>query len=247
MSGSPPEVRVKICGLTREEDAVRAAGLGAAFLGFVFAESPRRADPGDLVEWLPEIRQRAPGVRTVGVFVRPLPGSLPDLVEQLGLDLIQVHEAGDRSAVPGGERPIPVPWIRAVRPDGLPAGHPDEHPDEHPDAKPTFALPGDSGRGAPYAWLVDTPSPAGAGGTGRTFDWSTLPPPPRSYRLFLAGGLSPTNIAEAVTQVRPFAVDASSRLEAAPGRKDPARLAEFFRALRGVARVVPTDAESGKN
>ncbi|MCA9755097.1 MAG: phosphoribosylanthranilate isomerase [Candidatus Eisenbacteria bacterium] len=196
-------VRVKICGLTRPGDAALAAGLGASFLGFVFAPSPRQADPDDVAMWLPDVRAAFPGVRSVGVFVNPTDEQLRSALARVDLDLVQIHR---RASAPD----IDVPWIRAVHPNELPSGQ----------------------SRSPWAWLVDTPSANQAGGTGKTFDWSVLPTPPRPYRLFLAGGLAPENVAEAVRLARPYAVDASSRLESQPGCKDPTKLAEFFEAVR---------------
>lgn len=89
---------------------------------------------------------------------------------------------------------------------------------------------------APWAWLVDSGK---QGGSGRTFDWSRLPPPPHAYRLFLAGGLDPDNVAQAIRTVRPYAVDASSRLERSPGQKDPARIRAFMEEVRRADALAP--------
>lgn len=272
-----PAVRVKICGLTRREDAELAADLGAAYLGFVFAPSPRQAEPDRLRGWLPSWRAARPGLRVVGVFVPPLPVGLDRLTDELGLDLIQVHQrtgahpvgsaganagalpaAGAEGTLPAGNR---HPWICAVRPEGLPRIEAGPGPGGvGPASARTFAsnagrvdrvafAPGgspsdrlDAAVLPPFAWLVDTPSTTQAGGTGRSFDWSLVPGPPRPYRLFLAGGLAADNVGVAIRAVQPYAVDVSSRLEAEPGRKDPDKLREFFRAVVAVAHLGLSEA-----
>ncbi len=194
---------VKICGVTRGEDALLAARLGAAFIGLVLAESPRRAEPAKVLEWLPELRRVHPEVQVVGVFLRPTIEAVARAVDQLHLDLVQVH---------GLAVPVPTPWPRplilACGPDDL----------------------GAATRSGAWGVLVDTPGDGRGGGTGRSFDWSRVGAA-RPDRLFLAGGLGPDNVAAAIRTVGPWAVDASSRLEAAPGRKDPARLEAFFAAV----------------
>lgn len=197
--------RVKICGVTRGEDALLAARLGAAFIGLVLAESPRRAEPAAVLEWLPELRRCHPEVKVVGVFVRPTSESVARAAERLHLDLVQVHGIPAQAATSW-----PRPLILACGPDDL----------------------GAATRSGAWGVLVDTPGDGGGGGTGRSFDWSRVGAA-RPERLFLAGGLGPDNVADAIRTVSPWAVDASSRLEAAPGEKDPARLEAFFAAVRG--------------
>lgn len=253
MTDPLPEVRVKICGLTRREDAELAADLGAAYLGFVFAPSPRRADPEELRAWLPGWRKDRPTLRVVGVFVPPLPARLDAWADELGLDLFQVHASHGSAAsesvasTPDADtarRAGPVRrWIRAVRPEALPGALRGTTVASTGAAFPMSSAPASAIE--TFAWLVDTPSPSLAGGTGRTFDWSLLPAAPRPYRLFLAGGLAAENVGEAIGAVRPYAVDASSRLETAPGIKDAQRLRDYFRAIAVVARPVASEAPAG--
>ena len=211
--------RIKICGLTDEADARHAAACGAQFLGLVLAESPRRADVSEAARWLPAIRREFPAVRVVGVFVRPSAVDVAEAVDRLGLDLVQVH--GVEHAV---EFALPRPLILAAGPESL--------------ARAVAARP--------WAILADRVGPKGAGGTGAPLDWTALaaglPDGLRiaeEPRLFLAGGLDAGNVAEAIRVVRPWAVDASSRLEMAPGRKDPAKVAAFCEAVRVADRGAP--------
>lgn len=204
--------RIKICGLADEVDARHAAACGAQFLGLVLAESPRRADLSEVARWLPAIRYEFPAVLVVGVFVRPSVAEVAEAVDRLGLDLVQVH--GVEYAA---ELALPRPLILAGGPESL--------------ARAAAARP--------WAILADRVGPRGAGGTGTPLDWAALaaglPDGLRRAeepRLFLAGGLDAGNAADAIRIVRPWAVDASSRLEIAPGRKDPAKVAAFCEAVR---------------
>lgn len=211
--------QVKICGLTRREDALMAGGLGAGFLGFVLAESPRRARPAEVAAWMPELRARCPGVAVVGVFVRPEPAEAADLAGRLGLDYLQLHGVEPAEAAEGA---WPRPLILACAPDRF-----------------------DAARCAgPWGVLVDSVDEGGRGGTGRSFDWSRIAPV-AGARWFLAGGLGPDNVGTAIGRLRPWGVDASSRLESAPGCKDPALLAAFFRAIAEADRQGRPDAPDG--
>ncbi len=203
-------VRVKICGITNEEDALAAVEAGAEALGFNFyRRSPRYVTPGEarrIVERLPE------RVLCVGVFVNEDASEVRRVVAEAGLGAAQLH--GDESAdycrgLGGGMT------IKALRVgEGF-----------------------DLGRVAQFgtdAVLLDAFSGEAFGGTGRTFDWDVarracgLVP-----KLFLAGGLTPSNVAEAVRAVRPLAVDVCSGVETAPGRKSPSLVKNFIEAARG--------------
>lgn len=201
--------RIKICGLTNEADARHAAACGAHFLGLVLAESPRRADPAETARWLPGIRRDFPHVQVVGVFVRPAIAGVTEAVSQLGLDLVQVHGLESESATPSS---WPRPLILAVAPDRLAA----------------------AAAARPWAVLADQVGSGGGGGTGMPLDWDALSArvPSGVERLFLAGGLDAGNVSEAIRLVQPWAVDASSRLELAPGVKDPVKVAAFCDAVR---------------
>ncbi|MDI6871473.1 MAG: phosphoribosylanthranilate isomerase [Bacillota bacterium] len=198
---------VKICGLTRVDEAVAAAEAGATAIGFVFASSPRRVSPAQarvIGERLP------PGVLRVGVFVSPAPDEVEQTLAEAGLDLAQIHGAFPEEG-----------WLRlgdrAIR--GVRVGQDEPHP----------ALT----TGRPRFLLLDTYQPGLAGGTGRTFAWSKA----GAFRalglpLLIAGGLAPSNVRAALTATRPAGVDVSSGVESCPGRKDPALVAAFLAAVR---------------
>lgn len=209
-------VEVKFCGLTREADAAYAASLGAAYVGVIFAESPRRLDPDRATVVLAPARGRA---RTVGVFG---PVSIEAVVAtdaDVGLDVVQLH--GDPS--PGHiERLRPFfggeVWA-VVRIGGseMPA---------HAAALMSVA----------DAVVLDAKVPGKLGGTGTAFDWEgvarSLDRQRVRSRIVLAGGLNQDNVAEAVRIVAPDIVDVSSGVESAPGIKDHARMRAFGDAVR---------------
>lgn len=201
--------RVKICGITRPEDAVLAARLGADAIGLVFyARSPRRIDlgrAGEIVAALP------PFVDAVALFVDAGAAEIEAVLECVRIDVLQFH----------GDEPPPVcrsfglPYLKAVR------------------MRPGTDVRAQAARYADAAaLLLDAYRPDMAGGTGTTFPWEQIPAQPGA-RLLLAGGLTPDNVAAAIRSVRPFGVDVSGGVEAAKGVKDPARMAAFFAAVRG--------------
>jgi phosphoribosylanthranilate isomerase len=193
---------VKICGITNLEDAQAAVEAGAAALGFNFyPKSPRYISP----EATAAITARLPaGVVKVGVFVDEAPEVVLDIVRRAGLAVAQLHghETGD--AVPAGVR---VWKAFRVTPD-FDFAQLDAYEVE--------------------AFLLDAFDPGAPGGTGRTWNWR--PSSLGDRRIVLAGGLDERNVGEAIRRVRPWGVDACSRIESAPGRKDHARMAAFIRA-----------------
>lgn len=194
-------VLVKVCGLTSLDDALQAVEAGADALGFNFwPGSPRYVTPEQAAAMTRPLVRR---VLRVGVFVDPEPAALRAVMAGAELDVAQIH--GSAEGLDGVR--LWQAWSATA--EGL---------RERIEAS-----------GA-EAFLIDTPSGAQRGGTGRTFDWSLARNLPG--RIVLAGGLGPENVAEAVTQVRPWGVDACSRLERAPGRKDHDRVAAFVRAVR---------------
>lgn len=202
--------RIKICGITREDDALYAAELGAAYLGFIFVESsPRFVTPERVAEIVAAVRERM-GERTpklVGVFYDHGPDYIREVASVATLDLVQLHgnETEDDVAAVG------LPVIKTVR-----VG--DTLPDTH--ATPTAA------------WLLfDTYDQHRAGGTGRRFDWSLLATFERTKPFFLSGGLTPDNVVAGITLVRPDAIDLASGVEAEPGVKDHALMEKLFEAV----------------
>jgi len=206
-----PRTRVKICGITRVEDARAAADAGADAIGLVFfPKSPRNISIEQakrIVDCLP------PFVVCVGLFVNPARAEVEQVIQQTGLDLLQFHGDESPDFCVGFSRP----YIKALRmkPDVDPAVFATSHP---------------AARGV----LVDAWEQDRFGGTGNTFDWQRIKPLAGASRIILAGGLTPANVAEAITTVRPWAVDVSSGVEQAPGIKSAERIHSFISEVRRV-------------
>jgi phosphoribosylanthranilate isomerase len=199
---------VKICGITRSDDAVAAARLGAHALGFVFyAGSARNVEPARAAQIM---RALPPFVTTVGLFVNPAVDEIRSVLAQARLDLLQFH--GDET--PQFCRGFGTPYLKALR---VRAGS---------DLLQYARLYGNA-RGL----LLDAYVADAHGGTGVTFDWSLIP---RNLPLpvVLSGGLNADNVAGAIRSVRPWAVDVSSGVEASPGVKDAQKMAAFFQGVR---------------
>ena len=201
-------VRSKICGITRLEDALTAVEAGADAIGFVFyAKSPRAVDVRQARAIIAEL---PPFVTTVGLFVNASRCELNEILEVVPLDLLQFHGDETPADCEGYHRP----WIKALR-----------------------VRPGDDLQAAckHYAAasgiLLDAYVPGVPGGTGESFDWSLIPQH-LSKPIILAGGLSADNVAEAIRQVRPYAVDVSGGVEQQKGIKDAAKIEAFMRAVR---------------
>ena len=200
--------RVKICGITRLEDARLAVELGAAALGFNFyPPSPRYIAPAAAAGI---IRRLPPFVTPVGVFADETDaGHVAALAREARVIAVQLH--GPR--FPESSGPLEgFLLIRAV------AVREDFRPDE-------------LGRLEANAFLLDTFDPNLHGGTGKTFNWSMAREAARYGPVILAGGLTPENVGQAIREVRPFAVDVASGVESAPGIKDAAKLRAFFAAV----------------
>ncbi len=202
--------RIKICGITREQDLEAAVDAGADALGFVFyPPSPRYVSPQRAAELL----ARVPAfVTTVGLFVNEPAAQVKAVLEQLPLDLLQFH--GDENAAYC--EAFRRPWIKAAR---VMAGT-----DLLEYAGRFSGAPGVTGM------LLDA-HVEGYGGGGQTFDWSLIPPS-LPLPTILSGGLHPGNVAEAVRRVRPWAVDVSSGVERAKGIKDVQKISEFIAGVR---------------
>jgi len=201
-------IRVKICGITKLDDALLASELGAAALGFVFWRKSPRVIDADLAAAISE--QLPAHVSTVGVFVDQPVDEIRRIAATARLSAVQLHgrEPLDYS------RQLLQPVIKAVPVDG---GFRPESID---------TIPGE------ITVLLDAHDPVRRGGTGRTIDWTLARRAAERRPVLLSGGLAPENIRDAVTQVRPYGVDLSSGVESAPGVKDPDRLRAFFGALR---------------
>ncbi len=202
-------VRVKICGITRVEDALAAAAAGADAIGLVFyAKSPRAVDIEQAREILAAL---PPFVTSVGLFVDAERSELERILASVPLDLLQFH--GDESVQQC--EAFGRPYIKALR---VKAG------DDI--AAQVARYPSAQGI------LLDAYVEGVPGGTGEAFDWSLIPQT-LSKPLILAGGLRPDNVAEAVSRVRPYAVDVSGGVEASKGVKDVEKVGAFIRAARG--------------
>jgi phosphoribosylanthranilate isomerase len=201
--------RVKICGLTNSVDACAAAQAGANYLGFIFyPPSPRSVTAEAVVEIVRELGEHRPVL--VGVFVNESPAQIAAILARCGLDLAQLSGDETPSAVGDPTSPLYGRSYKALRPASRIEAEADAEwfvpPRLHPEQP---------------ALLLDTYHPTLRGGTGRIADWSIAAELAAAVpRLMLAGGLTPENVAQAVAQVRPYAVDVASGVEAAPGRKD---------------------------
>lgn len=198
-------VRVKICGITRLEDALIAVEAGADALGFVFAPNSKRLVEAEEIEKI--TAKLPPFVTTVGVFQNQPPWEVNGIMDGCRLHVAQLH---------GSEGPE---YFRLVR---------------HPVMK-GLCLSGKEdleklpAYGQSY-FLLDS----GAGGTGKTFDWELAVEAKKYGGIILAGGLTPENVAEAVRVVRPWGVDTSGGVERSPGIKDKAKIFEFIKNAKGI-------------
>ena len=207
---SQMSVQVKICGLTSVADALAAAAAGADMIGLMFSEqSPRLIS---LQTAAAISRALPPFVLKVGVFVNPDEAQVTEAIAAGGLNLLQFH----------GDEPsefctqfglMSVKALRVQNADSLAALE----------------------NYATDAFLLDAYSKSGLGGTGEKFNWDLAIEAQKFGKpIFLAGGLTPANVADAVKKVNPFAVDVSSGVESAPGKKDAAKVRAFIAAVKSV-------------
>jgi phosphoribosylanthranilate isomerase len=194
-------VRVKICGVTRRDDALLAARLGADAVGFNLWPGSRRHVSADAVRAI--VEALPPFVTPVGIFVNQGPAEVEALAARAGLAMVQLH--GDEA--PQDFDAFPLPVLKAIRVDGRASL----------DALARWSVRG---------FVLDAPS-EGFGGSGTSFDWSLARSAAARHPVVLAGGLTPENVREAVRAVQPWAVDVASGVESAPGVKDPERMARF--------------------
>jgi phosphoribosylanthranilate isomerase len=214
---SPQRTRVKICGITRVEDGLAAVAAGADAIGLVFyAASPRAVSVDQAAAICTAL---PPFVTVVGLFVDAEVDQITRVLAQVPLSLLQFHG----NEAPGECARFARPYIKAVRMR--------EHTDLGAELNRYVEA---------QALLLDTYKAGTPGGTGETFDWQRVS---RQYagRIVLAGGLNPDNVATAVTQVRPYAVDVSGGVESAPGIKDVELMRKFIAAVQLADRQLPTD------
>jgi len=207
-------IKIKICGITNVEDAEVAVMAGADALGFVmYRKSPRHVEAAvarSIVAGLP------PFILPIGVFVNEDASAVRTLMDECGFALAQLH--GDESALYCQN--LGRPALKAVR---------------LKDRGTFLALAEFQGRANVRGFVIDAFSDQAYGGTGQTVDWTLAEEAARSTPILLAGGLTPSNVSEAIQVVRPYGVDVSSGVEKSPGKKDPAKVKAFIEAARLVS------------
>ncbi len=209
--------RVKVCGITRPEDAELAVRLGAWALGFILWEgSPRAADPAVVAGLVAAHRRR---VETVGVFVDPTLDEVFHAVDTLGISAVQLHGSVGASFCDAVRRRTGTRVIRAFR-IGDQADVQDADRFREVDLH-----------------LYDARVRGSEGGTGQTWDWNLLRTRRSQVPLVLSGGLTAGNVADGIAAVEPYAVDVASGVEASPGVKDPQRLEAFLAAAGATERA----------
>ncbi|MEO8935637.1 MAG: phosphoribosylanthranilate isomerase [Burkholderiaceae bacterium] len=211
--------RIKLCGMTREEDVDAAVALGVDALGFVFWEpSPRFVSIERAVALVARV---PPTITAVGLFVDASRAEIDAFLDRVPLTLLQFH--GDE--LPADCAGYRVPFIKAAR--VTPSLDLIDFAASYPEAQ---------------ALLLDTHT-VGYGGSGKVFDWSLVPHaligPAAARRVVLSGGLNAANVADAIARVRPWAVDTSSGIEKARGIKDPDAMRDFVAAVRSADRSRP--------
>lgn len=207
-------VRVKLCGITRAEDAREAARLGAWAIGLNhWAESPRRCDPAVAAEIGAELRRR---IEVVGVFVNAPLGELAAAAENESLTMLQLHGDEGPAFCREAARRTGLKVIKALRVSSA------------ADVRAAEAYRTDY-------HLLDAHRPGIPGGTGESFDWELVAVHRSAVPLILAGGLAPGNVAEAIAAAAPFAVDVASGIESEPGVKDHRLMAEFVERARAAS------------
>ena len=209
-------VKIKICGLTRAQDVKAAVEAGADVLGFVFASSPRCVS----IDTAKRLSSYVPrGVLRVGLFMDQNRLEVEQVIATVPLDILQFHGSETEQECSA----FKMPWLKAVAM---------ENAGSLKQAERDF--PGAAGL------LLDSHSKGKRGGTGKLFDWSLSRPVDKP--VWLAGGLNPDNVEEAIHAVKPFAVDVSSGVESRPGIKDAAMIDAFVQAVR----IAESKFENGK-
>ena len=206
------EVRIKICGITNIEDAQTAVGLGADALGFVFASSSRRVSENQADEIIGEL---PPFTVSVGIFVNQQLAQVKEIIKRCDLNVVQFHGEESPDYCAQFEEVKVIKALRVRNHDEL-------------KSLSDYAVDG---------FLLDTYVEGKAGGTGISFDWNlAISCKDCQKPLILSGGLSPDNVAEAIKMVEPYAVDVSTGVESAAGKKDPQLMKEFIRRAKDASR-----------
>lgn len=201
-------IRVKICGITRVQDALAAAHAGADAIGLVFYPESRRAVSIAMANLI--IRELPPFITSVGLFVDASANDIRSVLSNVNLDMLQFHGDEEPSAC-GIYGKL---WLKALR------------------MSPGINLAALASKFENSAGiLLDSYTPGMAGGTGQVFDWDLVTVGVKKP-IILAGGLHADNVMAAITRVRPYAVDISSGVESAQGIKDPGKMAAFIARVR---------------
>jgi phosphoribosylanthranilate isomerase len=201
--------KVKVCGITNLKDALAAEKAGADIIGFIFAKSPRRIKPAAIKRIARALKM---STMKAGVFVNEDADKVNALVKELKLNFVQL--SGDET--PAYARKIKgAKIIKAI------------HVRNGTALRKQVRQFGNR----VYAFLLDTYDKKKRGGTGRAFNWNLV----KGVKVpfFVAGGLNPGNVKDAIKKARPFGVDVSSGIEARPGRKDMKKMKDFFKAVKG--------------
>ena len=200
-------MKVKICGITNQQDADAAIEAGADALGFIFHHASSRyinpIDAGKIIRTMPA------DVMPVGVFVNAPREEVLGVINDIGLGCIQLH--GDETPLETQGFPVPVWKAFSVRPN---------------------FDPGELKRFPVAAYLLDAYAKGLRGGTGQTFDWSIAQDAKRFGRIVLSGGITPENVIEAIRSAQPYAIDVNSGVEVSPGKKDKQKLHRLFATIK---------------
>ena len=203
-------VKVKVCGMTNLGDALFAVECGADAVGFIFYKKSPRYVSAKIVKNI--VAQLPPFTETVGVFVNESADKINRIAESCKLDRVQLH---------GEESPALCKRIRHRVIKGV----------RVKDASSLSAL--ESYKECVGGFLLDSYVEDKHGGTGKVFDWKLAHRAKKSGHVIVAGGLTPDNVSEAIRQLRPYGVDVCSGVEKMPGQKDPAKVADFLKAVKG--------------
>jgi len=218
-------IKVKICGITNLEDALAATEAGADYLGFIFYPPSQRAIDVKTAQCVASHLRTEPNCPLlVGVFVNETAATMASVLDACNLDLAQLSGEEVPSLIGDTQSPLYGRAYKALRPTSLAEAEAEAEWYIPPQLtnQPTRQLPHPS-------LLIDTYHPSLRGGTGETGDWSLIAKLARQIPgLMLAGGLTADNVAAAVRQVRPYAVDVASGVEASPGKKDQELVRAFI-------------------
>ena len=213
---------IKICGTTNLEDALAAAEAGADALGFVFAPSPRRISPREAARITVAL---PPSVEKIGVFVNQSVELVLDTIEKAGLTGVQLHGDEDRQFARQLRDQYRSGELRIIKTISMREA-----------GEGTAIATQENAAGAFSALLLDSGGAGKRGGTGVNFDWPEAAPMAgllaKKFKLIIAGGLNPDNVAKALRIFRPWGVDVVSGVEQAPGKKDGEKLRAFIAAVR---------------